>query len=790
MFFYTFLPKLLNMSLTASVVILVVLLLRLCIKKAPKVISYALWGIVLFRLLCPVTLESDFSLFRLFDAPVTGSGTKTSTIEYIPENIVHTENPAVALPVPGISEAINDTLPQGREQLAADPLEAPMAIATYVWMLGVLGMGIYAAVSYGKLRCGLVTASPLRDNIYLADEITSPFVLGLFRPRIYLPSSLEEREQSYIILHEQHHIRRLDHVVKVLAFAALSIHWFNPLVWVAFLLSGRDMEMSCDEAVVKKTGEDVLADYTASLLSLATGKHIIAGMPLAFGEGSTKGRIRNLAKWKKPAFFVVLAAVVVCALLAVVLLTNPVRSRSFPMTGQNIADLEPQRIVEKICNLENLDNGSPLFMNEAVDHWVYLTEEFEWRYHETMPFYYMKNKKTYTAQFVAYKGEYSVTESYEISDQDTAFLFQHYLEALKYLPQEQIKEIAPDADQYYIAFTESGAPSSGYEHVITYTNKGISNEDSWVIHLRVQPLHKTESGSGIGRPDEVIHVFYNHAYEEEPAGEVLQWFDDYHNENFPWDGRREINLDAFPGVTFRWYPEKVEAVVGTEIIPLYSGLPIWNVYFTDLTGDGLPELCSTVSFGSGIIDDRILVYDYANGNGTSYSLENRGYFDYTLSVQNDRLLVTRWVYATSEVSETGYLFFVDDKLQMVPLGSTAELVTGNTYALQKCLYMHPASSQMGVPDGSSFAFSMEQWEWQEFPYTDSEWRGLFTPVPGNNGMKNIHELYKEILYLPLSEESFLLNADGALLLVDLRNHGGSEGIKIWSIYSLAAEEGE
>ncbi len=294
MSFYTFFPKLLNMSITASVAILLVLLSRLLLRKAPKVVSYALWGIVLFRLLCPVALRSDLSLFGLMDTPVTTTGTMSSSIEYIPPDIVHTKYPSVTLPTPGIAEVINDNLPQGGEQLAADPLEAPMAIAVYVWAAGILAMAIYAVISYIQLRRKLITASPLRNNIYLTDEITSPFVMELIRPKIYLPSSLEEREQSYILMHEQHHIRRFDHIIKALAFIALCIHWFNPLVWTAFVLAGRDMEMSCDEAVVRKLGTDILADYTASLLSLATGKHVIADMPLAFGEGDPKGRIRNL----------------------------------------------------------------------------------------------------------------------------------------------------------------------------------------------------------------------------------------------------------------------------------------------------------------------------------------------------------------------------------------------------------------------------------------------------------------------------------------------------------------
>ena len=323
MSFYEFMPTLLNMSLTASVAIVLVILLRLLLKKAPKVISYALWAVVLFRLLCPFSIGSSFSLYNLFDAPAEESGTLTSVIEYVPSNIVHTEYPAVALPVPGISDAVNEVLPQGEEQLRADPLEGPVFIATYVWMAGVLAMVVYSVVSYTRLRRKLSVVVPLRDNIFIADDIKSPFVVGLFRPKIYLPCNLGDKEQEYIILHEQHHIKRLDHVMKALAFLALAIHWFNPLVWVAFILASKDMEMSCDEAVIRKVDGDVRADYSASLLTLATGRRIIAGTPLAFGEGDTKGRINNLSKWKKPTVWVVLLAVVACVVLAVCLLTNP-----------------------------------------------------------------------------------------------------------------------------------------------------------------------------------------------------------------------------------------------------------------------------------------------------------------------------------------------------------------------------------------------------------------------------------------------------------------------------------
>ncbi len=319
MFFPMFLAKLWSMSLTAGVTIVFVLLLRFLLKKAPKVISYALWGIVLFRLLCPVSIESRISFFGLLDTPTQESLTLSDSIAFVPGDPVEVQYPTAAHPVTDAEGIRDEPMPQNRQPLTADIV----SVAGWVWMAGVLVMAIYAAASYLRLRRKLFTAIHLQGNIWTADGIPSPFVMGLFCPKIYLPSAMEQREQSYIILHEQYHIRRFDHVIKAVSFAALCLHWFNPLVWVAFIIAGRDMEMSCDEAVVKKMGEDVLADYTASLLSLATGKQIIAGMPLAFGEGDTKGRIQNLASWKRPVLWVVVTAVIVCAVFAVCLVTDP-----------------------------------------------------------------------------------------------------------------------------------------------------------------------------------------------------------------------------------------------------------------------------------------------------------------------------------------------------------------------------------------------------------------------------------------------------------------------------------
>ncbi len=336
-------PAVLNMSLTAAIVILFVLAARLVLKKAPKIFSYALWGVVLFRLLCPVSISSDLSLLGLLDSAASPVTQHTTTVEHIPPDTVILPMPDITAPVPDADLPANDQTTQqyptanipttpntgATDTAAPSPAEPTLSAADIVcalWLGGIGMMLLYSAVSFLRLRRQLVGAAKLRDNIYLADHIDTPFVMGLLGAKIYLPSSLSEREQRYILLHEQQHIRRLDHLVKALAFLALCIHWFNPLVWLAFVLSAKDMEMSCDEAVMKRMGEDIRAEYSASLLTLATGRRIIAGTPLAFGEDSTKSRIKNVLNWKKPKAWIILTAAVLCVAVVIFCAGNPTRT--------------------------------------------------------------------------------------------------------------------------------------------------------------------------------------------------------------------------------------------------------------------------------------------------------------------------------------------------------------------------------------------------------------------------------------------------------------------------------
>ena len=328
----TFLPALLNMSLTAGIVILCVIAARLFLKRAPKIFSYALWAVVLFRLLCPVSLPSPFSLLGALDAPARQASPVVSTVTYVqPQRQTEDIQPQVAKPEAPVSDPVTPVAP-GEPKI---PTVDWTAVAAWVWLAGAAGMAGYSVFTLLRLRRRLVGSLHLRDNLYLADHISTPFVLGLVRPRIYLPSTLTEGEMGYIIRHEQYHIRHGDHVVKVVAFAALCLHWFNPLVWVAFVLAGKDMEMRCDEAVVKELGENVKADYSASLLTLATGRLTIAGTPLAFGEGDPKGRIRNLLGWKRPRVWLSAVACIACVAVIAACAANPAGQSSQTPTGSS-----------------------------------------------------------------------------------------------------------------------------------------------------------------------------------------------------------------------------------------------------------------------------------------------------------------------------------------------------------------------------------------------------------------------------------------------------------------------
>ena len=520
--------EIVNRSIAASWIVIAVLVLRLCLKKTPKWVNVLLWGIVAVRLIFPFSIESALSLIP--------------SAETVSPSIMMEQTPSVQTGVPALDQVINPVIDHSLSPApgaSANPLQIWIPVLTVIWLLGVAALFLYSAVSYRRLRRRVCEAVILRDNIYQSENVCSPFVLGIIRPKIYLPYHMDKREMDHVIAHEQTHIRRRDHWWKPLGFLLLTVHWFNPLLWLGYILLCRDIELACDEKVIREMGSEQRADYTQALVSCSVSRRSIAACPLAFGEVGIKERVKSVMNYKKPAFWIVLASVVVCAVAAVCFLTDPKTERSSPSVGDNVSGLGP-------------------------------------------------------------------------------------------------------------AQTE-------------------------------------------------------------------KWFDYLENpEEMNWDGRLEIALPEYPGVTFRCYPEKMEAVTENEITPLYTGMPIWNTYFCDLTGDGLPDLCSTVTFGSGIIDSRIIVCDYANGE--SYTLEDRGKYDYSLRLDGSdgSLCVVQRAHDSGDIAAVGELSFSDSGLHLQVIKTNFETHKFTSVTIRNdgedTLHITIGSDETALPTGEETTLTYAAFE--------------------------------------------------------------------------------
>lgn len=326
---------LLQMSITGSFCILVVILARLLLRKAPTIYSYALWSIVLFRLICPFTFESPLSFIpadaQRLPLPLTASQAADTQFPETSQATsgLHTSEvqrqQAGGEPVP-LVQALEPALqtPVAFGEAAGSPDSSPrwVKVIRYVWLAGIGIMIMHSIFAMIRLKRSLKGAVHISGNLYETGRISTPFVLGVLKPRIYLPAGLQEQEKVYIIKHEQVHIRRLDPLIKLIAFAVLCVHWLNPLVWLAYFLMCEDMEKSCDESVIRQLGSGIKQDYSLSLLALSSGRRFSYRPPLAFGENGTKGRIRNILHYRKPRGWVVLLCITAIAALGTGLLGN------------------------------------------------------------------------------------------------------------------------------------------------------------------------------------------------------------------------------------------------------------------------------------------------------------------------------------------------------------------------------------------------------------------------------------------------------------------------------------
>ena len=305
--------KLLNLSISASWLVLAVLVLRLISKRSPKWVNVLLWGIVALRLVLPFSIESALSLIP------SAETVSPAAVQFDPA-------PTITSGVSVIDNAVNPSL---SEHFAAvptasvNPLYVWTEIAGWVWLIGLGAMLLYALVSYLRLRRRVSVSLPIQDHIYLCDAISSPFILGVVKPHIYLPSGLDEVQRQNVLSHERAHLARRDHWWKPLGFALLAVYWFNPVLWLAYTLLCRDIELACDERVIRTMDESAVKTYSTVLLACSMPRKAVITCPLAFGEVGVKERVRNALHYKKPAFWVVAASVAVCVVVAVCFLTDP-----------------------------------------------------------------------------------------------------------------------------------------------------------------------------------------------------------------------------------------------------------------------------------------------------------------------------------------------------------------------------------------------------------------------------------------------------------------------------------
>jgi len=304
----------LNMSITASVVALAVMLVRTPLKKAPKIFSYALWGVVLFRLIVPFSIESNFSLMPAYSNAIS-------------QDIVNSRNPAVQTGVVFIDTPLNATIYSAFPLIenGMNPIHTIFEIAGYIWLVGFIVLLAYAVIGYMSLKRRVYYATLIRDNIFESDNIQTPFVLGFIRPKIYFPVSIDPSQHDYILKHEQTHIKRRDYLIKPFAYIVFALHWFNPLMWLSYILMSRDMEMSCDEAVLRKTNEDIRGEYSTSLLNFAVERvSLLNPTAFAFGESNVKERVVNVLSFKKHSRWVIAASFITVAVFLVGFTSNRV----------------------------------------------------------------------------------------------------------------------------------------------------------------------------------------------------------------------------------------------------------------------------------------------------------------------------------------------------------------------------------------------------------------------------------------------------------------------------------
>lgn len=375
--------QILDMSISASWLIAAVILIRILMKRAPKGFRYVLWALVAVRLLCPTFIETDFSLVPSQDV-----------VERVEEKLGPMEPQRLEIPDKngGIQNNVtsNDVTQNNVPQntVTQDPATTeevnPITVIAWIWMTGILALLIYACVAYRKLRHTIRECMQREDGLWVCDGIQSPFILGLVRPQIYLPSYIEENHIPYIVAHEKEHIRCKDNWWKPLGFILLAIHWFNPLVWAAYILMSRDIELACDERVIRSMQAEDKKNYSKSLLLCSNPRHFISACPVAFGEVGVKERIKKIVDYRKPSVWIIGIGIVLCLIMVFGFMTNPkevegVAKIELRSPGDyNSMEITDEKTIKSIVDGINdliLVPISPSFPSGGWSYWITFYDE-------------------------------------------------------------------------------------------------------------------------------------------------------------------------------------------------------------------------------------------------------------------------------------------------------------------------------------------------------------------------------------------------------------------------------
>ena len=598
--------KILNMSITASYVILAVMFICLLLKKTPKKYSYLLWSVVLFRLICPISFSSVFSIFQAkpFDMTTAQKG-GGATLSFIPADIGYMDTPRVTVGIPTMNSIISESLPTATPYASVNPMQTLMLLGTILWCTGITVLLVYSIVTYIRLKCRMTTAVRLEGNVFESDKIRSPFILGFVGPRIYIPFGLGEQERAYVLQHERCHLKRKDHLIKPLSFCVLTIHWFNPLVWLAFVLMTKDMEMSCDEKVLSENGADIVHEYSTSLLSFAANRRFPAASPLAFGETDIRGRVKNALRFRNPKKWVIILTVILCVAVIISCAANPMEN-----TGAKASD--------------------KLYGNYMFEKQVYM------------------NPLSSFIAFDGYKEYYTLTENMLILTNEAGN--QQRFEVT-------YEQTAVDEDEFNNSFMIDGfgiPDISFYKNMYQYTLADASgsaiyriyslDDEIWLVQIHRDTANTQKS-------EYIWNIYKITRFDGEiPMKTTISGTQDGVEDflSLQQDSMLEYDLGTCYNITPDYIQENSDYLIFKydtscasfllykgKVYPLgewFGGLGVTSMALADLDGDQKPELYFTYSWGSGLhrshaayfdpYTKKVVIFDYTHWNKDMIITEN------------------------------------------------------------------------------------------------------------------------------------------------------------------------